>query len=549
MEKIKIINPHFITYQNQILTIDILGGIDTQQLHNMTATLRITHQNYPPMRTTIDLYNEQQTERLIRKICDKWQLKLIDVSHTLYDLIEQLENYRLENLRHLPKTQPYQLSDQDKKQALAYLKSKNLIQKIIHDLNQTGIIGENNNALILFLTAASHKYQNPFSAICLAKTGIGKSYMLQKLTQCMPEGAYSYHTRISPNALYYFRSQEIDHKALFIEDMEWTSQMLIPLATLQTQGKLVKTRTTKDKNGMFHSTTFEVQGKLCLIGCAYSDKNYENLSLPFLMLHLNHSAAQDQAVMQYQKKRKAGLIDTRQITQAQKRLKDVVATLENVSVINPYATLIELPPQIRHPRKSMLLLLNFIEIITYFFQYQRAQKADPDTGEVFIETHPDDIELAFQLLKQPLLRRADELTTPARGFYNWLKHYLDQAKIQEFTALDLRREKPIHPRTLNRYLNELKLFGYIQITGGNKYRGYRYRITGLGDQNHLNAQIEQALQKNLEKIRKAHQKQQHKQQQKQTGQQQKQTETPARKPVSQNTLSDNSPTTKPVADK
>lgn len=57
--------------------------------------------------------------------------------------------------------------------------------------------------------------------------------------------------------------------------------MLQPLATLQTQGRLVNTHATKDKDGMLHSTTFEVIAKLCLIACAYSDKILKNSDCRF----------------------------------------------------------------------------------------------------------------------------------------------------------------------------------------------------------------------------------------------------------------------------
>lgn len=131
-------------------------------------------------------------------------------------------------------------------------------------------------------------------------------------------------------------------------------------------GTVVNTRATKDKDGMLHSTTFEVVARLCLIACAYSDKNFEELGLPFLCLHLNHSPAQDLAVMEYQKKCRAGQIRTEDIARAQHLLKCVIASLQNISVVNPYATLINLPQDIAYPRKSLLLLLNFIEAITFF---------------------------------------------------------------------------------------------------------------------------------------------------------------------------------------
>lgn len=504
MQNLQVHNSHFITYSNAPFTVDILGGVDLSNVQRLVCTLRISYQNYPPYRTTFDLYSDEQTDKLLRTLCDKWSLKLLDVSKTIYDLTLKLEDYRLEQLKYKgknPKPQ-FEPSEEDRKQALKLLKSKDLIKQLVQDLNTTGIIGEDENATILFLALASHKFNNPFSVLCLAKSGIGKSYILQKLADCLPFGSYSFHTQISENALYYFNSNDIQNKVLFVEDLEWTTQMLTPLSTLQTQGKLIKTRATKDKDGMLHSTTFEVVGKLCLIACAYSDKNYESLSLPFLMLHLNHSHNQDIAIMEYQKKCKAGQIKLDEVQKTQYALKCLINALQNVSVINPFATLIELPEDVAHPRKSLLLLLNFIDIITFFHQYQREQVTDKTTGGIFIKTTPEDIELAFKLLKNSLFRKADELSTTARGFYGWLKNYLSEAKTEQFTAIDIRREKAIHPRTLNRYLQELKLYSYIQVAGGNKHReGYRYKITAFGNQTDIQNRIEKALQTNLERIK------------------------------------------------
>ncbi|MEM9774813.1 MAG: hypothetical protein AAF902_09550 [Chloroflexota bacterium] len=498
MNTLTISNPHLITYTSNLLTIDLLGGVDIKHYERLICTLRIRHAAQPMHRTTVDLYHDAQVDKLLHSLCEKWTLKLLDVSKTLQDFIFKIEEYRLaQQHQAAPQKTTFTISKDEQKQAKSLLKSKTLITQVIKLLNTTGIIGEDDNALILFLALASHKFYHPFSVLCLAKSGIGKSYILQKLAECLPLDSYSFHTQISANALYYFPSSEIDGKALMIEDLEWTTQMLQPLATLQTQGKLIKTRATKDKDGMLHSTTFEVAGRLCLIACAYSDKNYESLSLPFLMIHLNHSQQQDVAVMDYQKQVKAGLIAVDQVSQAQRTLKCLIASLEAVNVVNPYAPLISLPADIAHPRKSLLLLLNFIEVVTGFFQHQRTPHPDAH-GELFIETHPDDIKLAFDLLKHSLFRRADELSTTTRGFYGWLQPFLEAAKTDQFTALDIRLAKSIHPRTLNRYLQELKLYGYIKVVGGNKHReGYSYKITSLGDHADVQHRIEKALQDNL----------------------------------------------------
>ncbi len=504
MSHLQIINPHFINFKDETLIIDVLGGVDVEQVEKMICTLRISYKEYPPFRTTLDLYADSQTDKLIRTLCDKYELQLLEVSKSINALTSQLEEYRLENMKFGSKTKKtgFELSEDDRSQAIKKLKHKNLLNLLVKDLNTTGIIGEDENALILFMALASHRYSNPFSVLCLAKSGIGKSYIIQKLSECMPNGSYSFHTQISENALYYFDSKEIQNKALLVEDLEWTTQMLSPLATLQSQGKLVKTRTIKDKDGMFHSSTFEVIGNLCLVACAYSDKNYEELSLPFLCIHLNHSHHQDMEIMEYQKKCKAGMIKEEDIKRTQHQLKCLMSVLENVKIINPYAPFINLPNEIAYPRKSLLLVLNFIEIITYFHQYQREKIVDKKTGEIQIQTAIEDIELAFKLLKNNLFRRADELSTSARGFYNWLANYLTEAKTNQFTALDVRKAKSIHPRTLNNYLNELKLFNYISVIGGNKHReGFIYKLTQLGDQKDVQNRIEKDLQSTLEKIK------------------------------------------------
>jgi hypothetical protein len=506
MQLLHITNPHFITYTEDPFTIDVLGGVDLAQVERLICTLRICYQSYPPFRTTLDLYNDEQTDQLLRTLCDKWNLALNNVSKTIFQLTNQLEDYRLKELKFLGKQKlpEQQLTDEQRKKAITFLKSNQLIKELTLQLNTTGILGEDENAAILFLSLASYKYRNPFSVLCLAKNGIGKSYLLQKLSECLPLHSYSLHSRISENALYYFDSSMLNGKALLIEDIDWTNQMLQPLATLQTQRRLVNTRATKNKDGLMHSITVEVNANLCLVACTYADKGVDEASLPFLCLPLNHTSQQDMAVMDYQKRLKAGLVKDDDVKAAQQQLKNVIACLENVSIINPFATLINLPEAVNYPRKSLLLLLNFIEVITYFFQHQREKTVDKTTGEVFIKTHPNDIELAFSLLKNNLFRRADELSSPARGFYNWLSRFVKDAadaNTNQFTQLDIRKSKAIHPRTLARHLQELVLFNYVQITGGNKHRGgFTYKLTGLDKHGNIKCSIETELNDTLKTI-------------------------------------------------
>lgn len=145
----------------------------------------------------MDLYNDNQTDKLQRTLCDKWELKNIEVSRTLHALTMQLEDYRLQQLKFIGKApqQQFIISENDKRNAIQFLKHKHLLGQLILKLNTTGILGEDENAVILFLALASYKFENPFSFICLVKSVFGKSYILQKLSEFIPNGLYTFQTQ------------------------------------------------------------------------------------------------------------------------------------------------------------------------------------------------------------------------------------------------------------------------------------------------------------------------------------------------------------------
>lgn len=66
------------------------------------------------------------------------------------------------------------------------------------------------------------------------------------------------------------------------------------------------------------------------------------------------------------------------------------------------------------PRRTNAHYLAFVEVVTFYHQYQREKKHDPDTGEEYIETTLEDIAEANKLMKEILLRKSDELNGATR---------------------------------------------------------------------------------------------------------------------------------------
>lgn len=93
-------NPNQLEYENQILQISVLGGIRIDGLDRMRVTLKIraTETEQIAIRHNLDLYNDTQVEKLIRKTATKLEIGSSVIEASLNELIEELEKYRLNQL-------------------------------------------------------------------------------------------------------------------------------------------------------------------------------------------------------------------------------------------------------------------------------------------------------------------------------------------------------------------------------------------------------------------------------------------------------------------
>jgi len=515
-------NPEQLIYANEFLTIEVLGGVRLEGLDRMRVTLKVSlnESEIPPIRHNLDLYNDTQLEKFIRKIADRLEIGTNITAGTLAQLTQQLETYRLEKIHenHLvspearERTRP--LTESEKQQAIEYLTTHDLLLTTQNDLEQSGIIGEAVNAMILFIAMTSRKTNEPLSVVCLAKSGTGKSYLMDMVARCIPEEDKKEQTQFTGNAFYYFKRNEISGKVFIVKDLEGALTALFPIRELQSEKKISKTITRKGKDGKLETITLVVEGPVSVITCTTQEAIYEDNANRSILIYLDDSAAQDEKVMNYQKLKRAGLIDVYKENEIRNKLQNIQKCLEPIKVINPYAPLIDLPESIKTQRRMLPILLSFIEAITFYHQYQREQKADETTGELFIESTPQDVENGFMYLQDVLFRKSDELNGAVRNFYEWLQQWYQtkQAETPEnigFLASEIRQNNKINPRTLNRYLNELKEYNYIEIIGGKKQReGYIYELKEQVNKEAIEKTIKEHITKVMQRIEKYRQKKQ-----------------------------------------
>ena len=486
-----IISNEQLEYQDEQLTITALGGVRLEGLDRLRVTLKIRlrqEKEGGSIRHSLDLYNDDQVEKLTRKTAERLEIGTSVIRKALQNLTDHLENYRLEALNQNSSTNPETpaLTAQEKQQAIAFLKEQDLMHRTNELLGESGIIGEKINRQILWLVYSSRKRPKPLHVICLGASGTGKTYLQEKVARFIPAQEKFTFTASTENAFYYLEPYDLCHKVVLIEDMDGVQYLLYPLRELQTKQWISKIVPMKDSPTSTSNKTrkLEVFGPICLSGTTTKEKIYEDNANRCLLLHLDNSYEQQEAIMDYQRKLSANKINTENELDAAQTLLHIQQVLEPVKVVNPYAEYLKIPHKCFKPLRTNEHYLQFIETVTWYHQYQRQEKAD-ENGELYIETTLEDIETANRLMKEVLLTKSDELPKSIRSFFEELKSWLKQEKKSSFYSKEVRNYFRLYPMKVNRYLGTLEQYDYIRRVGGNKKIGYEYEICDWDDYSHL----------------------------------------------------------------
>ena len=393
----------------------------------MRVTLKVDFKTYPSIRHSLDLYNETQTQKLIKNIAERFTLSSTYIQTAVGHLINTVEDYRLQQIdsnKLKSINQKIILTKEEEQEAIIFLKELNLLQRTNDCIGLSGVIGEEQNRLIMYLVFTSRKTARPLHIISFGSSGVGKSHLQEKVGELIPKEDKIELTSVSGNAFYYYVDDDLGHKVILIEDYDGVFAALYPIRELQSKQKISKTITMRDRNGITRTLHLTVKGPVSIGGCTTSEHIYEDNANRSFLIYLDETEAQDERVMDYQRKLSAGKIDVTEQQKIQKLLQNVQRVLQPITVRNPYAEQLVIPKAVFKPRRTNAHYIAFIEAITFYKQYQREHQVDKDSGEIFIETTLEDIAEANELMKNILLKKSDELGYATRKYFEQLKKLL-----------------------------------------------------------------------------------------------------------------------------
>jgi hypothetical protein len=507
-------NKDALQFNTEEIGFTILGGINANHLDRMRVTLKIEilNRKHPEfmnnqelagiaLRANVDLYHDIQVEKLIRRTSERLETGSSHLYSALSQLTESLESYRLQLIEKTKDTkhQPKQLTEDEKQKALDFLKTKNLTQTTNNLLGTSGIVGEELNRLIMWYVYTSRKLQRPLHIVSFGSSGTGKSHLQEKVGELMPDEDKIEITALTQNAFYYFDKDELGHKLILIEDLDGALSALYPIRELQSKQRISKTLTIKDSKGNTKTIHLKVQGPVTVAGCTTQESIYEDNANRSFLIYLDESKQQDENVMNYQRKLSAGKIDVYKEQETKKFLQNVQRVLKPIKIINPYAEYLHIPSEVFKPRRTNAHYLGFIEAVTFYHQYQRKEEVNTETGEIYIQTELEDIEIANSLIKEILLRKSDELNKATRTYFEYLKAWLKSEEKQNFVLGEARKALNVSHGSQKRYMSIL-IDNYF-IKKEKTKEGFIYSVISYEDYKQLKQQVETILDNSLQQLK------------------------------------------------
>jgi len=349
-----------------------------------------------------------------------------------------------------------------------FLQQKNLLQELNKIIEKAGIIGEEQSRLLLFLITISYLNKSPLHGIVQGSSGSGKTHIISRIADLMPQEDVLRFTRITESSLYNWGEFDLFQKIIIIEDLDGLKEdALYALREFISNQVLRSSVTIKDKKGNNKSSHKIVKGQFSSLSATTKGETYEdNMNRSFIVA-INESEEQTKKIIDYQNLKNAGKVDRNNEQKAIGFIQKIVKNLKCYEVVNPYAMELQLPDKVKNKRRLNEMVQSIIKQITILNQYQRKQTSD---GKLITEI--EDLQQGIEILFESIILKIDELDGSLRQFLEKLKKRFDQREFNRFEAMEYTGFKKSQ---LQVHLNELVRLEYLKQKGFVN-KGFTYKI-------------------------------------------------------------------------
>ncbi len=442
---------------------------------------------------TIELYQAKQRALWCRAVSVELGVSEEIAKADLGQLLRAVEQRQDEVIRAqlTPKTanEASALSAHEREAGLALLRDRSLIERIVADVEASGVVGESSNALVAYLACVSRKLDKPLAILIQSTSAAGKSTLMDAILALMPEAERVHYSAMTGQSLFYLGEQAMKHKILAIAEEEGVRQAAYALKLLQSQGELTIASTGKDPiTGQLVTQEYRVEGPVMLFLTTTAIDVDEELQNRCLVLTIDESREQTAAIQARQ--RAARTLDG---LRAKRRANHVLAAhqaaqslLRPLAVVNPYAEQLRFAHDRVRLRRDQQKYLALIDSIALLHQYQRPVRLMIEDGETieYVEVTLDDIALANRLAHEVLGRSLDELPPHTRRLLGTIRRLVDEAaqaqaverSAARITRAQIRAAAALGETQLRLHLERLVELDYLLVHRGQRGQSFVYEL-------------------------------------------------------------------------
>jgi hypothetical protein len=361
---------------------------------------------------TVDLMRSSARQAFVQAaalelFCEEETLKT-DLGRILLQL-EDLRNLQIEAAKRNGPAIPAMTAAQQE-EAMQLLKSPNLIQRIVHDLDACGMVGESLNKLVGYLAAVSRKLPTPLALLIRSSSAAGKTTLMESILAMVPPEEVLRLSNLTSQSLYYLDSEQLRHRTLAISEDQGLSESAYALKLLQSEGKLTHATVVRGNDGRSVTQLHSVEGPIQLMITSTARDVDEELANRCLILTVDESIEQTKAIQARQR-----LLQTRAGWQRQAQVEAIRTVhrhaqrlLRPLQVWNPLVDSLEFASDRLRSRRDHAKYLSLIQAIALLHQHQRVIHSEED-GTEWIEVQESDIGLAKRLMDKLLQQSLSEL--------------------------------------------------------------------------------------------------------------------------------------------
>ncbi|QQV02460.1 MULTISPECIES: CHC2 zinc finger domain-containing protein [Chryseobacterium] len=379
------------------------------------------------------------------------------------------------------------------KTIIEFLEQKSLLKSLNQLIEKAGIIGEENSRLLLFLITISYFNKSPLHGIVQGSSGSGKTHIISRIADLMPQEDVLRFTRITESSLYNWGEFDLFQKIIIIEDLDGLKEdALYALREFISNQVLRSSVTIKDKKGNNKSSHKIVKGQFSSLSATTKGETYEDNMNRSFIIAINESEEQTRKIIDYQNLKNAGMIDRNNEQKAISFIQRLVKNLKCYEVVNPYAMELQLPDKVKNKRRLNEMVQSIIKQITILNQYQRKQTSD---GKLITEI--EDLQQGIEILFESIILKIDELDGSLRQFLEKLKKRFDGREFNRFEAMEYTGFKKSQ---LQVYLNELVRLEYLKQKGFVN-KGFTYKIGYSDDIGKVRQELKEHFKKIIDKLK------------------------------------------------